>query len=102
MADLDPRAVALTAFRILPNGEGRQYTATTFPKGPWQGCERMIRMARYVGFVSGPGSHDGYAILDVLSEDGDVIQDFTITSARGFQWLKRKLHWQVEREDDPR
>lgn len=93
----DPRAVALTAFRALPDGGGRQYTATTFPQDPWQGCERMIRMAAAVGFVteSAPGA---YAVLDVLDVDGDIIQDYGIPDARAFRWLKRKLRWVVDKE----
>ena len=96
---VDPRAVALAAFRVLPNGEGREYTATTFPCDPWQGCERMIRMAREVGFVTASKAVDGYAVLDVLDKDGDVIQDYAIPTARAFQWFKRKLHWVVVPEE---
>jgi hypothetical protein len=104
-ADLDPRAVALTAFRALPDGSGREYTATTFPQDPWQGCERMVRMARACGFVPRTkcqGRCDCYAVLDVLDEDGDNIQDFCITTAQAFQWFYRKLHLRAVREDDPR
>jgi hypothetical protein len=87
-------ARALTAFRVLPNGEGRQYSATTFPRDPWQGCERMIRTGFKLGFLL--EGNDGYAVLDVLDEDGDIVQDFTIRDARAFQYFKRKLHWRVE------
>ena len=37
-------AVALTAFRELPDGRARQYTESWTPDKPWQGCERFIRM----------------------------------------------------------
>lgn len=93
-----PSAVALTAFRILPNGEGRQYSATTFPKGPWQGCERTIRTANTFGYLADDGS-EGYAVLDVLDENGDIVQDFTIIHARAFKWFKRKLNWCVEDDE---
>ena len=62
---VDRRAVALAAFRQLPGGRGRQYTAATFPANPYQGCEHMIRMARAVGFVT-DSAHGAYAALDVL------------------------------------
>ena len=96
---VDPRAVALAAFRVLPNGEDPQYTESWSPGNPWQGCERMIRMARAVGFVAASKAVDGYAVLDVLDKDGDVIQDYAIPTARAFQWFKRKLHWVVVPEE---
>jgi hypothetical protein len=46
------RAVVLTAFRALPVDRSRQPSAATFPAHPYQGCERMIRMARAVGLVT--------------------------------------------------
>jgi len=98
LAELHPQAVALTAFRALPDGRVRQYTATTFPANPWQGCEHMIRMGRAVGFVA-DSAHGAYAALDVLNEGGDLIQTFGITTSLAFQWFKRKLHWVVESTD---
>lgn len=92
------RAVALTAFRSLPDGRGRQYTAATFPANPYQGCEHMIRMARAVGFVTDSAA-GAYAALDVLDADGDLIQTFGIPTTIAFHWFKRKLHWQVESTD---
>ncbi len=95
---VDSRAVALSAIRGLPGGGLRQYTATTFPANPWQGCEHMLRMARACGFVT--RSHaapcDCYAVLDVLDEDGEIVQDYCITTARAFRWFRRKLDWRVE------
>lgn len=95
---VDCRAVALTAFRQLPGGRGRQYTAVTFPAGPYQGCEHMIRMARAVGFVT-DRAHGAYAALDVLDAGGDLIQTFGIPTSIAFHWWRRKLHWQVESTD---
>lgn len=100
-ADVDPRAVALTAFRELPDGRGCQYTAVTFPANPWQGCERTIRMGRAFGYVTAV-TPDCYAVLDVLDADGDLIQTFGIPHTRAFHWYYRKLHLRVESEDgDP-
>ena len=97
---LDPRAVALTVFRCLPDGTGREYTATTFPQDPWQGCNQIIRMARAFGFIT--ASHGTActcpAVLDVLSDDGDIIQDFCITTAKACRWFYRKLKLRVVSE----
>lgn len=95
---LDRRAAALTAFRPLPGGRGRQYTAATFPAHPYQGCEHMIRMARAVGFVT-DSAHGAYAALDVLDAGGDLIQAFGIPASIAFCWWQRKLRWQVESTD---
>lgn len=99
--NLHPNAHALTAFRVLANGNGRQYSATTFPQNPWQGCERFIRMCRAVGWIPRPGApaEDGYAVLDVIDADGDIIQDFPIRDAKAFQQIKRRLHLVVEFTD---
>lgn len=96
-------AHALTVFRAVSDTEGRQYTATTFPRDPYQGCERMIRMARAVGYLrdSITGA-DGevYAVLDVLDSDGDIVQDFIIPHRRAFEWFYRKLNLRVESLDE--
>lgn len=101
---LDPAAHALTLFRVLPNGEGRAYTATTFPKDPWEGCEHTIRTARFLGYIADEGERyilgDGYGVLDVLDENGDIVQDFMVKTADGFQWLKRRLDLRVEADDE--
>lgn len=49
---LDSRAHALTVFRAVTETEARHHTATTFPRNPYQGCERMIRMAWAVGYLT--------------------------------------------------
>jgi hypothetical protein len=94
----DRRAVALAAFRQLPDGPGPPIHRSTFPANPHQGCEHMIRMARAVGFVT-DSAHRAYAALDVLNANGDLIQTFGIPTTIAFQWWKRKLHWQVESTD---
>ena len=94
-----PGAVALGAMRPLSNGVGRYYTPVTFPENPWQGCERMIRMGVACGLLAECQRPCGcYAVLDVLNEDGDIIQDFCIPSAHAFRWFYRMLHWRVEIE----
>lgn len=95
--ELLPEAHALSAFRAVPGGGCRAYTATWFPNDPRGGIDRMLRMARACGFV---GSAD-YAVLDVLGENGDIVQDFGIPTAGAFRWWKRKLNLAVESEDKP-
>jgi hypothetical protein len=89
-----PDAHALTLFRVLKNGEARGYTATTFPRNPRADCQRFVRMARF--WLTEDA--DGYGVLDVLNENGDIVQDFTIADSAGFQQIKRRLHLKVERD----
>jgi hypothetical protein len=91
-ASLSREAHALTVFRVLKNGEGRAYTATTFPADPFAGCARFLRLARF--WLTDDA--DGYGVLDVLNANGDIVQDFTIKDAAGFQQIKRRLHLRVE------
>lgn len=88
-------AYALTLFRGLANGDGRAYTATTFPRNPWAGCERFIRIARRVGWLT-DDIDAAYGVLDVLDADGDIIQDFGVLDSRSFQQIKRRLDLRVE------
>jgi hypothetical protein len=91
-------AHALSMFRILRDGTGRQYTATTFPRDPLEGCEHFIRTGRALGFLSDDAG-SAYGVLDVLNENGDVVQDFGVRDAKAFQWIKRKLNLRVESDD---
>lgn len=95
-AEIAAGAHALTIFRGLSNGDGRVYTATTFPKDPWAGCEHFIRMCRAVGWVT--DEKDGYGVLDVLNQDGDIVQEFMIPDALAFRQIKSRLHIAVARE----
>lgn len=88
-------AHALSMFRVLPNGDGRRYSAVTFPQGPYAGCERMIRMARKLGWI-GEEYADAYGVLDVLNDSGDIVADYPIPDARAFRALKKKLALVVE------
>lgn len=95
--DLDERAHAVSAFRVLANGTGRQYSAVWFPKRPRGGIEQLLRQARAFGNVR-PQGWDAYALLDILDENGDIIQDYTIPNAKAFRWWYRKLDLRVEDE----
>jgi hypothetical protein len=91
-------AWALDLFRILGKDKPRQYTATTFPQNPYQGCERMIRMARAVGWIGGDYK-DSYGLLEVLDAAGDILCDYPVPNAHAFAQLKQKLDIAVQTDD---
>ena len=91
--NLDPRAVALRPVRALKNGF-RYYEATTFPQNPWRGCEMYLRRCKAFGFLKDDGSG---IVLDVLDENGDIIQDFPLTR-EGLRYLRRQFRFKVERD----
>lgn len=97
-SDLNSAAHALSVFRVLPSGDGRAYSAVTFPQNPYQGCEHFISTARFVGWLTDP-SDDDYGVLDVLDVDASIVQDFGIPTADAFQRIKRKLNLVVESTD---
>jgi hypothetical protein len=69
--------VALTAFRELPDGRGRQYTESWFADDPWRGCEHFIRMCGAIGLLLDSGPGHAYALLDVIDEDGGILATTT-------------------------
>lgn len=95
--EMPETAHALTAFRALSDGRGRQYTATTFPRDPRAGCEQFIRQA--LGHVGRWPMEHPYAVLDVLNVEGDVVADFPIPNASSFRWVKQRLGLRVEETD---
>ena len=90
-----PGAVALTAFRELPDGRARQYSEAWTEASPWQGCERFIRMCGAVGFLRDCQPGHAYAALDAISEDGDILATYDIPDARAFRFIYRKLRLRV-------
>lgn len=44
-ADISREAIGFSAFRLLPNGTGRQYTACEMRRG-WESVERFVRICR--------------------------------------------------------
>lgn len=94
-----PETVALTACRELPGGRDRQYTATTFPADPWQGCEHFVRMCGAIGYASDSGPGHAYALLDAIDEHGDILFTWDVPTAKAFRFIYRKLHLRVEGED---
>ena len=98
---LHPDAQALRLFRVLPNGEPRTYWGITFPDDPWRGCEHTVRFGLKLGILkhSEDTGDDCYAVLDVLSEDGSIVQDYMVPTAAAFKTIKRRLgNPQVEQE----
>lgn len=98
-ASVPAEAHALTLFRILKNGKGRTYSATTFPQDPYAGCERTIRMARAVGWITQDGS-ESYGLLEVIDASGDILTDYEIPTASAFAQLKKRLNIVVEEVEE--
>lgn len=95
--DLHRDAVAVTAFRGLPDGTGRSYTVSEAASGnKWLMINHLLRMARACGYVKPTcGDCTCYAVLDILDANEDVVQDFCIPNNRAFGWWYRKLHLRV-------
>lgn len=87
-------ARGLSAFRGLRNGSARQYSAVEWDR--WQGVEHFVRTLAHLGYIR-PSSTDtsGYAVLDVLDADGDIIADYDVPTAQAFRYIKRKLRLTV-------
>ncbi len=83
-------ATGLTAARTLRSGALRNYTAIEFTRG-WRGVEHFIRTLRAVGYVQPSQKTTGYAILDVLDADGNIIFDYDLPTVQAFRFVKRKL-----------
>lgn len=96
LPDLHPDAVAVSAFRALPNGVGRQYTVSEAPSKA-QAIKASLHRARGLGFIrpSTRDCQDCYAVLDILDANDDVVQDFCIPTARAFKWWYSHLHLRV-------
>ena len=63
-----PGAVALTAFRELPDGRVRQYTESWTPDNPWQGREWFIRMCGAAGYLRDSDDQPCYTALDAITK----------------------------------
>jgi hypothetical protein len=80
-------AVALQPVRLTSAGDLRVYSAVTFPRDPYAGCERTVRILRGLGFLSTEDTSP--LMLDVLDANGDIIADVPVTR-RGFEYLRRR------------
>jgi len=91
--------VALTACRALPDTQTREYTATTFPENPYQGCEHFVRMCGAVGYVRDSEPGHSYALLDAIDDNGDILFTWDVVSAKAFRFIYRKLGLRVASTD---
>lgn len=93
---LKAEAVGLQCIRVV-NQTIRKYTPVTFDN-PYQGCEVYLRRCLAFGYLEDDG--EGYQV-DVLDDQGDIIQDFPLTQA-GFEYLRGqlKLKWENRGEKD--
>lgn len=95
-AVLPKSAHALRPLKILKSGDGRHYTAHTFPKGGYEGCELTLRRCEAFGYlVPQPGSLVGDLFIDVLDIEGDILNTIGLT-ARGWNYLRRVLKFRRE------
>lgn len=96
LPELHPDAVALTAFRALPNGVGRLYTISEAPSKA-RAIKVSLHRARGIGYVkaSSTDCEGCYAVLDVLDAADDIVQDFCIPTVAAFRWWYRTLHLRV-------
>jgi hypothetical protein len=97
-----PGAVALTAFRELPDGRARQYSESWTPDNPWQGCERFIRTCGAVGFLKESTPEHAYAVLDAIDEHGGILATYDVPDARAFRFIYRKLRLRVAETEENR
>ncbi|SET50400.1 hypothetical protein [Nonomuraea wenchangensis] len=101
LPELHENAVAVSAFRALPDGDGRQYTVSepVDSSDPKRVIRRSLRRAWAIGFVRPTTHEDGpcdcYAVLDILDANDDIVQDFCIPTARAFRWWYRLLGLRV-------
>ena len=93
-------AVALRPYRVFQRGKkeiSRTYEGTTFPAGPSQGCELVLRgCAAFGGMVD--DSEREYAVVDVLDAAGDIVQEYRV-NGNGFRYLRRVLRFRIETDE---
>lgn len=90
-----PETTGVGALRVLKDGTGRFYTVMEVPS--WQSIEWLMRQAEATGALRpSTADDDCYAVLDLYDDDGSIIADFAIPTARAFRWWYRKVGWRVE------
>lgn len=101
--EIHPDAVAVSAFRALPNGAARGYSISAAPSGR-QAIVALVMQAQAVGYIkrAEPVANGlPYASLDLLDANDDIVQSWAVPTDRAFRWWKRKLHLRVESTDTP-
>lgn len=91
-----PETTGVGAFRVLPDGTGRNYTVMDVPS--WRSIEQLMRQAQATNGLRASCSNqcDCYAVLDLYDDDITIIADACIPTRRAFQWWYRKVGWRVE------
>lgn len=93
-------AVSLRPYRVFQR-EGKEvsrtYEGTTFPAGPYQGCELVLRRCAAFGGMVGDSERE-YAVVDVLDAAGDIVQEYRV-NGRGFRYMRRILRFRVEADE---
>ncbi len=97
-AGLPATAHALRPMRIDRSENAIHYEATTFPNGPYKGCELTIRRMECFGYVlpSNPDGLEGSRFVDVLDANGDILDTLPVTQT-GFEYMRRFLKFRRER-----
>lgn len=90
-------AFALRLIRVLKNGRMRVYEAVTFPEADG-GPSSAIQMYLRRGMMGEPDQTESDLVVDILSKDGDIIQDFLVTKTT-FRYLQRTLKFRVTHEE---
>jgi len=83
---LDTSAIAIQLARV--SGEKLiLHEPMTFPDNPFQGTDQLFRQCKAIGGIA---QMDTAYVLDVLNQDGEIIQDFSLTRI-GFRFICRRL-----------
>lgn len=84
---LHREASAVTLYRPV-GPDGRAYTVM---EGSRELIAWRLRMAQAVGYIGSPAEGAPYAVLDVLNDANDIVQDFPIPTAQAFRWWYRRI-----------
>lgn len=85
-------AHALRPARIIRD-QLHHFTGTTFPDGPYEGCELILRRMSAFGMIP---KADTEQWVDVLDEHGDILHEVPLTIS-GFEYLRGKLKFVREK-----
>ena len=96
---LPKTAHALRPMRIDRHENPIHYEATTFPSGPYAGCELLVRRMECFGMLTKrDGALHGSWFLDVLDEEGDILDTLEV-GGNGVKYMRRTLYF--KRENSP-
>lgn len=100
-ASIPAAAHALRPMRIDKRDHPIHYTATTFPRGAYAGCELTIRRMECFGMLVPQSSQlEGSRFVDVLDAEGDILDTIGVTQ-KGFEYMRRVLGVRREEMEQP-